>query len=752
MKKILVVLMALVLCIAAFVACDNGKQPEVTYDAAAAASYVFNLYKDNTTKNEDFEVTATVQVGGVAYDVEWTASEGATVTKKDDKAYTVDIDEKSATGYEFTLTATVKAADGTSAQKAIRFNVPKYEIVSFEQYMAAAEGDNVTIQGIVVAINAKSAGNSRNHLFLADANVVGGYYSYQMDADPLEAGVKVGMTVTVSGPVAPYSGMQEIKGGVFKIVDETIKEYAPVDITDKVAAGESLKNYVGLPVTIKGVEIAGQELGGTSDYLKFKLGEVTSYIRTYVTDFPTTLKAEDKTTIDEAHAAKYGYKANVTGILVLYNSAPYLIPMTTDCFEYLEKVEKTPEQKVQEELDILTIPTFISKDTTLELPLKGTNYTDVTYTWAVDKEGYTIDAEGKIALTVSSTPVELKFTVTAKCGDKTATKDITVKVALAKMSIKEALELEDGAEVVIVGVVTGIADKDAWSEQYKNMSVTLTDASGSIYLFRIPAKVEIGDVISVTGKMATYKENRQIAQGATVEVLKVYTSAEATAAEDGTEVVLKGKVTEINTAWSDQYKNITVTITDGAGTFYLYRLSTNVQVGDEVVVFGKVGSYKGAKQLAQGGTAVITKAAEGGEEEAPETPAAPTGDEKVEMFAATGTLAEDGLTISWSSANCDVVNAKDASITDIRVSDADHFRCYKDSKVTVSAKNGKTIAKLVITVTEAKYVDPLKASAEAAGYTVAVEGNVLTITVNGAKAEWSCSAQIRIKTIDIFYA
>jgi hypothetical protein len=117
--------------------------------------------------------------------------------------------------------------------------------------------------------------------------------------------------------------------------------------------------------------------------------------------------------------------------------------------------------------------------------------------------------------------------------------------------------------------------------------------------------------------MATYKENRQIAQGATVEVLKVYTSAEATEAEDGTEVVLKGKVTEINTAWSDQYKNITVTITDGAGTFYLYRLSTNVQVGDEVVVFGKVGSYKGSKQLAQGGTAVITKAAS-------ETPAGPT--------------------------------------------------------------------------------------------------------------------------------
>jgi len=652
MKKILVVLMALVLCVVAFAACDNGKQPEVTYDAASAATFVFNLYKDATTKTEDFEVTATVQVNGVAYDVEWTATEGATVTKKDDTTYTVDIDEKSATGYEFTLTATVKAADGTTAQKAIKFNVPKYEVISFEQYMAAAEGDSVTIQGIVVAINAKSVGNSRNHLFLADANVVGGYYSYQMDADPVEAGVKVGMTVSISGPVAPYSGMQEIKGGTFKIIDQTIKEYAPVDITEAFSTGASLKNYVGLPVTIKGVEIAGQELGGTSEYLKFKLGDKTSYIRTYVTDFPTTLKivvgedgttsSPDKTTIDEAHAAKYGYKANVTGILVLYNSNPYLIPMSTDCFEYLEKVEKTNEQKIAEELEALTIPTFISKDTTLELPLAGTNYADVKYAWTVDKEGYTVDAEGKIALTVSSTPVELKFTVTATCGDKTATKDITVKVALAKMSIAEALQLDDGAEVILVGVVTEI--KTAWSDQYNNISVTLKDATGELYLYRLGTNVQVGDVITVTGKMGSYKGSKQLAQGSTAEIMKISTSAEATAAEDGTEVVLKGKVTEINTAWSEQYKNITVTITDAAGTFYLYRLGTNVAVGDEVIVIGKVGSYKGSKQLAQGGTAIILAAAAGGEEGGeeggntnPTMPAKPTGN-----ALATFTFGENG--------------------------------------------------------------------------------------------------------------
>ncbi len=616
MKKFLVILMVLALCVLTFVACEPKQpvdpQPDVEYNVDAAVNYVFNLYKDSTTKQEDFEVTATVQVGGVAYDVEWTASEGATVTKKDDKTYTVDIDEKSATGYEFTLTATVKAADGTTAQKEIKFNVPKYEVLSFEQYMAAEKGDTVLIEGIVVAINSKTAGNKYNHLFLADASGKGGYYCYSLTNDPVAEGIELGMTVSVSGPIEPYSGMQEIKGGTAKIVDANKKEVAVLDITDKILAGESLANYVGLPVTIKGVEISTQELEkDTSQYLNFKVGETLSYLRTYVTDFPTTLKAEDKAGIDAAHKEKFGWKANVTGILVLYNSNPYLIPMTTGCFEYLEKIEKTPAQKVQEELDALTIPTFISKDTTLQLPLAGTNYTDVTYAWTVAQDGYTVDAEGKIALTVSSTPVELTFTVTATCGDATATKDITVKVALAKMSIAEALKLADGAEVILTGVVTKINTE--WSDQYGNISVTIKDATGELYLYRMSTNVNVGDIITVTGKMATYNGARQLAQGSTAVIEKVSTSAEATAAEDGTEVILKGTVTKINTAWSDQYKNITVTITDEAGTFYLYRLSANVEVGDELIVFGKVGSYNGSKQLAQGGTAIIVGKAEGGE-------------------------------------------------------------------------------------------------------------------------------------------
>ncbi len=619
MKKLLVVLLTLVLCLGVFVACGD-KTPEVTYDVDAAASYLFNLYKDKAaTTAADFDVTAKVQVSGVSYDVEWTATEGVTIVKKNDTTYTVDINEKTTEAYEYTLTATIKAGDGTTAQKTFKFNVPKYELMTWEQYIAAAAGDPITsVEGVVTGMVSKSAGSSYNCIFVQDATG-GAYYVYGMAKDPItDLNIEIGMTVAASGTKDIYSGTHEIKDATVTIVSEEKTPVAPIDYTEIFTNASALTDAALVTkqsslVTIKGVEISGQNLD--QGYLFFKLAGKEAYLR--ISGSTLAFPSADKDAFIATHAEKKGWLADVTGIISIYNNAFYLVPVSTDAFNYLNKIEKTPEQMIDDELASLTIPTFISKDTTLELPLKGTTYTDVTYTWAVDKEGYTIDEEGKIALTVSSTPVELKFTVTATCGDKTGTKDITVKVALAKMSIKDAMELADGAEVVIVGVVTDIAEKDVWSEKYGNMSVTITDNTGSLYLFRIPVKVELGDVISVTGKMATYKENRQIAQGAAVEVLKVSTSAEATEMEDGTEVVLKGTVTNIaeKDAWSDKYGNMSVTITDAAGTFYLFRITTKVSVGDEIVAIGTIGSYKGAKQLAQkDSVTIIVKAT-------PETPA-----------------------------------------------------------------------------------------------------------------------------------
>ncbi|MBQ8719091.1 MAG: hypothetical protein IJY66_07480, partial [Clostridia bacterium] len=113
----------------------------------------------------------------------------------------------------------------------------------------------------------------------------------------------------------------------------------------------------------------------------------------------------------------------------------------------------------------------------------------------------------------------------------------------------------------------------------------------------------------------SYNGAKQVAQGSTAEILEAapveVSLAEAVTLADGTKVIVVGTVKEINTAWSEQYGNITVTIEDANGdTLYVYRMKTNVNVGDSVKITGKMGSYNGAKQIAQGATAVVYVAAD----------------------------------------------------------------------------------------------------------------------------------------------
>ena len=84
------------------------------------------------------------------------------------------------------------------------------------------------------------------------------------------------------------------------------------------------------------------------------------------------------------------------------------------------------------------------------------------------------------------------------------------------------------------------------------------------------------------------------------------TIPEVLASAEGTAVVVKGTVTSIYQAWSDQYNNISFYISDAAGNKLLvFRTGTNVSIGDQVTVTGKATLYNGTVQIAQGGVTVI---------------------------------------------------------------------------------------------------------------------------------------------------
>ena len=689
MKKLLALMLAIVLVFSAFAACDTktpggtDEDNAVVYDLDSATAYVEALYKEDlATTAVDFTVVPQVMVGGVTYQVSWSVdTDKVTVTVADGKVV-VDVDEKSPEEVKYKLTATVTAGDGTSKDVSINCKIPKYAVNSHAEYMAAAQDDELTIEGIVVAINSKDAGNKYNHLFLADTSVTGGYYCYSITQDPVkDLGIQVGMTVKVTGPMAPYSGMQEIKNGQVAILDSTIKTVETVDITEAFTAGESLAVYVGLPVVIKGVEIGTQDLEkDTSQYLYFSIGEQKGYVRTYVTDFPTTIKADDKGAIDADHAAHFGYKADATGILVLYNGAPYLIPMSTTPFTNYEEIIKTPAEKLEAEKEALKIGNSFSEDTTIELSSKGKYYDDVTITWATDNTTNAAIANNKLSIVVPEEALTVKITATIKCGDLTDTKVFEITLSKKPVTIPEALEIADGSNVFVSGTVVKINTE--WSDQYGNISVTIADDEGNeLYLYRLATKVALGDIITVKGKMDTYNNARQVAAGATATVddpAPVEVSlTEAVALEDGRRVIVKGTVKEINTEWSDQYGNITVTIEDEAGnTLYIYRMKTNVKVGDVVTISGKVGSYNGSKQIAAGATAVIE-----GDETETEEPEVTTEAEEI--------VVEGSVSLSEAIALADGTDViVSGTVTDIGTPWND---TYGNISVTISDKAGNSL-------------------------------------------------------------
>ena len=666
MKKILTILLVLALSLTVLVGCDiladlgininiGGEQPdtpdenpdekpdetpEVDADLQAAYDYVHQITKTIAeVTGANYEVTGAAPIGDKSFTVVWDVSDDRIELQvsEDGTIVTVVVPSKTYEDIPYTLKFTVTNEKGESLSREYSHVVPAFKVSTFDEYMAAKTGDNLVVKGIVVAINAKSAGNTRNHLFLADEDVVGGYYSYQMDQDPLEMGIEVGMTVLVTGPASPYSGMQEIKGGVAEILSTEKKTVDFVDVTADFIAGDTLGKYTALPVVIKGVTIGGQELGGTSDYLKFSLNGRESYIRTYKTDFPTTLPASAKEVIDADHKAHFGWTADVYGLVVLYSNNPYLIPLSVDCFTNYVEVERTPAEKVATELDGLTIASKVTSDTVIELLANGQNYSDVAFAWTLAETEHATLADGKLTVVVPDSKATITLTVVATCGDASDTKSFEILLSKELTTIVDALAIGAAKDhntytpekYLVGGVIT-----EVYNDQYGNMYIvdaygnTLTiygtyDATGANRYDAMTAKPVAGDYVVILGSLGQFNGTAQIKNGWIVswttptsvkDALDLGASKEHdTYTED--KYLVTGVITDV---YNTKYGNMK--ITDAAGnilTVYGTYDANGVNrydamtykpvVGDTVTVLGIVGQYNGTAQLKNAWIVAVTK-------------------------------------------------------------------------------------------------------------------------------------------------
>lgn len=534
MKKIIAIIALFALVLTAC-ACSGGAGSDLT----AAKDYLFAMYKDQAEATPaDYTVVDKLAVGDASYSVEWTVAVSSgdaadvAVVPGENHMVTVDVNEKAAAEVVYTLTATIKDEAGKSESVSFNHRIPAFKESGWAEYISAADGDTVVVKGVVTGLIAKSKGNSYNCIYMQDAD--GGYYVYGMDTDPItDDKIGVGMTVRVSGTRTTYSGTIEIEDGKVEIVDANKADLTAVDFTDRYKAAKTLKDEAltkqqSMLVTIKGVEITGQNTD--SGYYKFKLGDLETYVRISSSVCPLT--KDEQEAFKKGHTEHFGWIADVTGVICVYDGNFYLTPVTADAFNYISLPEKSDAEKVAFEKDSLSIPSTMSQDGTIELAKKGSTYDTVTISWKSDNAHAVIDGTignaDKLNVKIPAKEETVKLTATLKCGSVTETREFSIKLLAGSMTYDQIVDtaygLKDGEALDgtyrLFGTIKSI--DTAWSDQYKNITVTIQvgdKADKLIQCYRLKGdgaeKLAVGDTITVTGTLKNYKGTIEFDAGCT---------------------------------------------------------------------------------------------------------------------------------------------------------------------------------------------------------------------------------------------
>ena len=162
-----------------------------------------------------------------------------------------------------------------------------------------------------------------------------------------------------------------------------------------------------------------------------------------------------------------------------------------------------------------------------------------------------------------------------------------------------------------------------YSEQYGNITVDIQVgdlADQPIQCYRLSgdgvADLKVGDKITVEGIIKNYKGTIEFDKGCVLVGMGEIASQKAVldaayALSDGAAMpnptALEGEIIKIDTPWSPDYKNITVTIVCDGKTeqpIMCYRLSgegaETLAVGDKIAVYGSIKNYKGTIEFDKG--------------------------------------------------------------------------------------------------------------------------------------------------------
>ena len=442
----------LILVLAFTASCASTARGEMT-GLEEARDYVFSMYNKGSEASaspSDYTVLGTVNISGVQYDVEWSSDvpEESVKFTRDGNTVAVDINEKSPERIDYVLTATVKDSKGKTLSTSFNRYIPAFKESSWSEYIALAADNTVVVKGVITGLISKTGGASNNCIYFQDED--GGYYASETLSDPVADGLKVGLSIRVTGTKDIYSGTHEIKSGSVEVLSDEISIVSPADWTQQFDSAASLKDEVfvekqSMLVTIKDVEVGKEDT--LNGYYYFKKGNLKSYVMISSSECPLTKEEQDE--FKAGHASHLGWTADVTGVISVDDGAFYLTPVSVSSFEYKSLPQKSESEMIDFELGNISFEEKYNEDRTLTLALTGASYTDVTLSYTSDCDYAVIDGS-TMTLTLPEEETVVTVTVTAESGEtvKETSYTFTLEAAPSDSYIIEELgEVEDSEKI-----------------------------------------------------------------------------------------------------------------------------------------------------------------------------------------------------------------------------------------------------------------------------------------------------------------
>lgn len=748
-KKLIIGVLALSMCFA-MSSCDviNGffgnnsstsSTTESEYDVAGAAEVLYDTLVDSDEETRvDYTVPNSISYLKNVYTITWSVNvtEDVVSLKKGDTETTVVVNKNAQADIEYKLTAVVSDPNG------------KTETIEFERKVLQAPAYTPE------AITAKPVENQAYKLYV---------YQSTSKIDCYFTGLMSGYYFKTS---------EDYTEGV-----DVYVEY----VTDSTDLFNLYFNH-----TTDGKQYIGVEISGTHSNIVYKSAPVSSF--SYSTELGTIITNVEGT---DYYLGNYSNYNTIQASKTSYASSSNVGGLV----EMIDKNNIAPEKKVAKVKESLSVQAEHKMNKEIELPSYDDRFADVTIEWALAETTCATLSEGKLTLTtIPAEETSVTLTATIKCGEKSDTKEFTLKLGPAivlgtnpteaeivnaafSLATNEALD----GEFTLTGKITKI--KTAYSEEYNNITVIISTNDKEIECFRLKgdgiATLEVGNTIQVKGALKNYNGTVEFDSGCALlsvsadqggnEGTDTPTTPVAGSTLTIPEAIALGNtfdkdnysegkyyiVATVKEVTSTTYGNMTVVDADG-NTLTIYgtysadgatrydKMETKPVAGDTVKLYGIIGKYN-APQMKNAWIVEHTPATITPDQGGDETPA-----EALELSFANvanrTSLTKE--TQVWEQNGIKLTNNKVSSTASDIADYTDPARFYKGTSLTIECTGMK---KIVFNCISGKVLAQSDIASDS-NVTVTVNGTVVTIEFTDAVNSFKIaqlSSQIRVSSITI---